>query len=209
MKTILNIDPDFSKMPDGLIPAIVQDHQTREVLMLGYMNKEALEKTCSEGRVTFYSRSKARLWTKGEESGNFLQLVSIKEDCDRDTLLLRVIPQGPVCHKGTGNCWGEENQEQFGFLSALEEIILRRSQDSDPEQSYVARLFSKGINTIAQKVGEEAIETVIEAKDQNDELFLNEASDLLFHYLVLLRAKGFGLTDISGVLKRRHQQKES
>ena len=197
MKTL-----NFSKSTDGLLPAIIQDATTKSVLMLGYMNEEALAKTQDTGNVAFFSRSKNRLWTKGEESGNFLRLVSLKEDCDQDTLLIQVNPQGPTCHKGTDTCWETTNESSFGFLSQLEETIKARKTD-DSDDSYVASLFRKGINKIAQKVGEEAIETVIEAKDDNEELFLNESADLLFHYLILLQAKGYSLQDISAVLEAR------
>ncbi len=188
----------------GLIPAIVQDSNTGKVLMLGYMNREALEATRKIGRVTFFSRSKQRLWTKGEESGNFLELVSIREDCDQDALLVKAIPHGPTCHKGTDTCWGEENSDQFGFLTALESVIRDRRKNA-PENSYVSSLFSKGINKIAQKVGEEAVELVIESKDDSEELFLNESADLLFHYLILLQAKGYALSDVVEILKQRHK----
>ena len=187
----------------GLVPAIIQDAKTKTVLMLGYMNKEAYLKTNETKKVTFYSRSKERLWTKGEESGNFLNLVSIKNDCDTDTLLIAVNPQGPTCHKGTDNCWGDDNEQLFGFFTELEKTIAERKANQDNEKSYVADLFRKGINKIAQKVGEEAVEVVIEAKDDNDDLFLNESADLLFHYLILLKAKGFGLKDIEKVLINR------
>ena len=202
---------DFNKNNDGLVPAIIQDVTTKNVLMLGYLNEEAYEKTVATQKVTFYSRTKNRLWTKGEESGNFLNLIEIKNDCDNDTLLISVKPEGPTCHKGTDTCWGEENEPQFGFLSKLENIIENRKKQSEtkPEErqekdSYVVSLFDSGINKIAQKVGEEAVETVIEAKDQNDDLFLNESADLLFHYLILLQAKGFTLKDITEVLEKRH-----
>ena len=193
---------NFSKSPDGLLPAIIQDATTKTVLMLGYMNATALEKTRETGLVTFFSRSKQRLWTKGEESGNMLQLVSMKADCDQDTLLIQVNPKGPTCHKGTDSCWGEENQTQFGFFSTLEKTIAERKLAND-DKSYVASLFREGINKIAQKVGEEAVETVIEAKDDNAELFLNESADLLFHYLILLQAKGYSLKDIETTLMAR------
>ncbi len=193
---------NFSKSPDGLLPAIIQDATTKTVLMLGYMNAAALEKTQTTGQVTFYSRSKQRLWTKGEESGNFLQLVDIKLDCDQDTLLIQAAPKGPICHKGTDTCWGEENQSHFGFFSELESTIAQRKA-ADDDKSYVASLFREGINKIAQKVGEEAVETVIEAKDDNEELFLNESADLLFHYLILLQAKGYSLKDIEATLVAR------
>ena len=195
---------NFSKSPDGLLPAVIQDATTKTVLMLGYMNAAALEKTRETGLVTFFSRSKQRLWTKGEESGNTLQLVSIKADCDQDTLLIQVNPKGPTCHKGTDSCWGEENQTQFGFFSTLEKTIAERKLAND-DKSYVASLFREGINKIAQKVGEEAVETVIEAKDDNAELFLNESADLLFHYLILLQAKGYSLKDIETTLMARQK----
>lgn len=188
---------------NGLVPAIVQDTQTKTVLMLGYMNKEALEITQKSKRVTFFSRSKNRIWTKGEESGNFLNLKSLKIDCDGDTLLIKASPDGPTCHKGTDTCWEEKNTQDFGFLSDLEQVISNRKHTPN-DASYVSSLFEKGINKIAQKVGEEAVETVIEAKDQNDELFLEESADLLFHYLILLQAKGYCLSDIVNVLKSRH-----
>lgn len=195
---------DFNKNQDGLVPAIIQDSITAKVLMLGYMNKEAFDTTQATGRVTFYSRNKKRLWTKGEESGNFLNLVDIKTDCDQDTLLVAVNPMGPTCHKGSDTCWNEGNEASFGFLSQLETIINERKNSPDNQKSYVASLFREGINKIAQKVGEEAVETVIEAKDDNDELFLNESADLLFHYLILLQAKGFKLHHIAEVLEKRH-----
>jgi len=194
---------DFQKYTDGLVPAIIQDYKTSKVLMLGFMNAEALSKTMQEGRVTFYSRSKKRLWTKGEESGNFLLVKSVMGDCDNDTLLIKAEPLGPVCHTGADTCWSEKNHSE-DFLFYLEDIIKVRRTGTD-EKSYVRQLFKKGINKIAQKVGEEAIETVIEAKDDNKELFLNEAADLLFHYLVLLQAKDFKLDDVINVLKQRHQ----
>ncbi|WP_262713969.1 bifunctional phosphoribosyl-AMP cyclohydrolase/phosphoribosyl-ATP diphosphatase HisIE [Pareuzebyella sediminis] len=196
---------DFKKNENGLVPAVVQDAITKNVLMLGYMNAEALRKTQETKRVTFYSRSKKRLWTKGEESGNYLNLIDIKTDCDNDTLLVSVSPTGPTCHKGSDTCWNQENTTSFGFLSKLESVIEKRRVSSDGSTSYVASLFEKGINKIAQKVGEEAVETVIEAKDNNDELFLNESADLLFHYLILLQAKGFSLKDIEAELKKRHK----
>lgn len=196
---------DFNKNENGLVPVIIQDHITKNVLMLGYMNQEAFDKTVELGNVTFFSRTKKRLWTKGEESGNFLSVVSIQNDCDQDTLLIRVNPAGPTCHKGTDTCWGETNDSSYGFLSQLEEVIKNRREAGNSETSYVASLFEKGINKIAQKVGEEAVEIVIEAKDNNDDLFLNEGADLLFHYLILLQAKGFTLQDIVKVLGERHQ----
>lgn len=172
--------------------------------MLGYMNEAALACTRESQRVTFYSRSKKRLWTKGEESGNFLRVVDIKADCDRDTLLIRAIPQGPVCHTGSDTCWGEVNSQGYGFLSQLEEIIESRKLDVDNQKSYITSLFRKGINAIAQKVGEEAVETIIEAKDTQDDLFLNESADLLFHYLILLSARGYGVQDVVNILQKRH-----
>lgn len=196
---------DFNKNNDGLVPVIIQDASTKNVLMLGYMNQEALDKTQETNKVTFYSRSKKRLWTKGEESGNFLELVDIKNDCDNDTLLIQVNPVGPTCHRGTDTCWGDKNVQGYGFLSQLEDIISSRKNDLENPDSYVASLFRKGINKMAQKVGEEAVETVIEAKDNNNELFLNESADLLFHYLILLQAKGFQLDDIVKTLKTRHK----
>ncbi|MDJ0646239.1 MAG: bifunctional phosphoribosyl-AMP cyclohydrolase/phosphoribosyl-ATP diphosphatase HisIE [Flavobacteriaceae bacterium] len=195
---------DFDKNPDGLVPAIIQDSVTKNVLMLGYMNAEAYQKTIESKKVTFYSRSKQRLWTKGEESSNFLNLKDIKVDCDYDTLLVSAQPQGPTCHKGSDTCWNDVNNTSYGFLSELESIIQNRKENQDDQNSYVASLFRKGINKIAQKVGEEAVETVIEAKDTNDELFLNEAADLLFHYLILLKAKGFSLDQIVTILQKRH-----
>tara|TARA_R100000935_G_C2826289_1_gene162484 strand:- start:634 stop:1266 length:633 start_codon:yes stop_codon:yes gene_type:complete len=203
---------DFNKNNDGLVPVIIQDNSTKNVLMMGYMNEEAFLKTNEINKVTFFSRTKNRLWTKGEESENFLEVVNIKNDCDNDTLLISVNPHGPTCHKGTDTCWGEKNEPNFGFLSELEGIIEDRKKKSEiaPElrrkedASYVVSLFDDGMNKIAQKVGEEAIETVIEAKDDNDDLFLNESADLLFHYMILLKAKGFGLTDIVDVLEKRH-----
>jgi phosphoribosyl-ATP pyrophosphohydrolase/phosphoribosyl-AMP cyclohydrolase len=195
---------NFNKNNDGLVPAIIQDKTTKNVLMLGYMNQEAFDKTVESGKVTFFSRTKNRLWTKGEESGNFLSVVSIQNDCDQDTLLIQVNPAGPTCHKGTDTCWGETNDPSYGFLSQLEEVIKSRREAGNSENSYVASLFEKGINKIAQKVGEEAVEIVIEAKDNNDDLFLNEGADLLFHYLILLQAKGFTLQDIVKVLEGRH-----
>ncbi len=196
---------DFSKN-NGLIPAIIQDATTNVVLMLGYMNEAALKKTITTNYVTFFSRSKQRLWTKGEESGNTLKLVSITPDCDNDTLLVKVIPNGPTCHKGSDTCWGTENKASYGFLSHLETIIENRVQQKNLEDSYVATLYKKGINKIAQKVGEEAIETVIEAKDNNLKAFLNESADLLFHLLILLKAKGVTLNDVVNILNLRHKK---
>ncbi|KIC01104.1 phosphoribosyl-ATP pyrophosphatase [Flavobacterium sp. JRM] len=196
---------DFLKNSDGLIPAIIQDSETKNVLMLGYMNEEAYQKTIETQKVTFYSRTKKRLWTKGEESGNFLHLKSIKNDCDNDTFLIQVQPEGPTCHTGADTCWQEENKTNYGFISDLENTIKSRRENADSEKSYVASLFKLGINKIAQKVGEEAIEVVIEAKDDNDDLFLSESADLLFHYLILLQAKGFQINDVIEVLKKRQK----
>ncbi|MFA9191683.1 bifunctional phosphoribosyl-AMP cyclohydrolase/phosphoribosyl-ATP diphosphatase HisIE [Flavobacterium sp. FZUC8N2.13] len=196
---------DFSKLAHGLIPAIIQDSETKNVLMLGYMNAEAYQKTIETGKVTFYSRSKQRLWTKGEESGHFLNLVDVKNDCDGDTLLIQANPVGPTCHTGADTCWQTPNENSYGFISHLEDTIQSRREKADSEQSYVASLFAKGINKIAQKVGEEAIEVVIEAKDSNDNLFLSESADLLFHYLILLQAKGFKLDDVISILKDRQK----
>ncbi|HXB39805.1 MAG TPA: bifunctional phosphoribosyl-AMP cyclohydrolase/phosphoribosyl-ATP diphosphatase HisIE [Bacteroidia bacterium] len=194
---------DFSKYKDGLAPAIIQDATTNKVLMLGFMNAEALEKTQKENRVTFFSRSKNRLWTKGEESGNFLNAKEILIDCDSDTLLIKANPVGPVCHTGADTCFNEKNEGDF--LSVLEKIIADR-KNHPSEKSYTSSLFAKGINKVAQKVGEEATELVIESKDDNKELFLGEAADLLFHYLILLRAKDFDLQDVIAVLKKRHNK---
>ena len=195
---------DIKYNSDGLIPAIIQDATTKTVLMLGYMNSEAVAKTLGTNKVTFFSRSKQRLWTKGEESGYFLSFKSLQNDCDKDTLLIQATPEGPTCHKGTDTCWGESNTESYGFLSELETIITDRKENASSETSYVSELFEKGLNKIAQKVGEEAVEVVIEAKDENDDLFLNESADLLFHYLILLQAKGFKLDAVIEVLKSRH-----
>ncbi len=199
---------DFKKL-NGLIPAIIQDASTDTVLMLGFMNAEALEKTREEGKVTFFSRTKNRLWTKGEESGNFLNVVEIFEDCDQDTLLIKVNPVGPVCHTGSDTCFNEKNKasldsEGISFISQLQQLIHTRKEEM-PKGSYTTSLFEAGINKIAQKVGEEAVELVIEAKDNNDELFLNEAADLLYHLLVLLTAKGKDIAEVSAVLEKRHR----
>jgi phosphoribosyl-ATP pyrophosphohydrolase/phosphoribosyl-AMP cyclohydrolase len=202
----LSFDPnsvDFQKS-EGLVPAIVQDYATEKVLMLGYLNREALDKTLEEGIVTFYSRSKNRLWTKGETSNNFLHLVSIAVDCDQDTLLIKARPDGPTCHTGADTCWNESNKS-IDFLRQLENVIRQR-RDQPDESSYTASLFKRGINKIAQKVGEEAVELVIEAKDDNADLFLNEAADLLFHYLILLSAKGYELGDVVKILEGRHKK---
>ncbi len=195
---------DFKKYTDGLVPAIVQDFSTNKVLMLGFMNGEAVVKTEELGKVTFYSRTKKRLWTKGEESGNFLLLKEMKLDCDNDTILIKANPVGPVCHTGADTCFSEKNHSN-NFLEYLEHIIELRKQVS-PEQSYVSKLFTKGINKIAQKVGEEAVELVIEAKDNNEDLFLNEAADLMFHYLLLLNAKGYKLQNVIEILQQRHSK---
>jgi phosphoribosyl-ATP pyrophosphohydrolase/phosphoribosyl-AMP cyclohydrolase len=194
--------PDFGKTPDGLLPAIIQDAQTRQVLMLGYMNEEALQLTRSSGLVTFYSRSKQRLWMKGESSGNTLKVNTIQLDCDQDTLLIQVKPHGPVCHKGTDTCWGSSNTPKY-FLPRLEQIIRQRKLEA-PEGSYTARLFASGLAKMAQKVGEEAVETVIEALGTDRKLFLNESADLLYHWLVLLAAKELELRDVELVLEERH-----
>jgi len=196
---------DFTKYADGLVPAVVQDASTKNVLMLGFMNQAAVDATISLQKVTFFSRSKNRIWTKGEESGNYLNYLSMALDCDQDTLLIQANPVGPVCHTGADTCWGTENKvESHDFLVQLEQVIEQRKA-ADPDSSYVASLFAKGINKIAQKVGEEAVELVIEAKDQNNELFLEESADLLFHYLMLLQAKGFKLTDVVKILEKRHK----
>lgn len=199
------MEVNFSKYADGLAPAIVQDENTRKVLMLGFMNQAALDRTREIGKLTFYSRSKKRLWTKGEESGHFLTLKSMALDCDQDTLLIQAMPQGPVCHTGADTCWGEKN-EPAGFLAHLESVIRER-KDHPSENSYVSGLFKKGINKIAQKLGEESVELIIEAKDQDDSLFLNEAADLLFHYLILLQARGHNLQDVGDVLALREVKK--
>ena len=196
---------DFKKYADGLVPAVVQDFTTQKVLMLGFMNEEALKKTEESGLVTFYSRTKKRLWTKGEESGNHLQLKQMLIDCDNDTILIKAEPSGPVCHTGADTCWSEKNHKE-DFLYYLEHIIELRKNGTD-ESSYVKTLLNKGINKVAQKVGEEAIELVIEAKDVNRALFLSEAADLLFHYLLLLQAKDCSLADVVTVLQQRHQPK--
>jgi phosphoribosyl-AMP cyclohydrolase / phosphoribosyl-ATP pyrophosphohydrolase len=199
----LNTPIDFDK-GSGLVPAIIQDASTRTVLMLGYMNAEAVEQTRATGKVTFFSRSKGRLWVKGEESGNFLHLVEMHLDCDNDTLLVLVRPEGPTCHKGTDTCWNGKNEPHFGFLSELQRVIADRKNNPDPK-SYTSQLFAKGINKVAQKVGEEAVELVIESKDTNDALFLNEAADLMYHYIILLQAKGFALEDVVKVLEGRQK----
>ncbi len=196
--------PDFSKDVNGLLPAIIQDVYTGKVLMLGYMNEESWKKTIALNKVTFFSRSKNRLWTKGEESGNFLEVKEIKLDCDNDTFLIKVHPVGAVCHTGNDTCWYEKNKDEFSFLHQLEYIISDRKLNPK-EGSYTNSLFAKGINKIAQKVGEEAVEVVIEAKDKNDDLFKNESADLLFHLLVLFAEKNISLNEVLDVLKKRHQ----
>ena len=198
--------PDFTKDLNGLLPAIIQDFDTGKVLMLGFMNEESFAKTKETNKVTFFSRSKNRLWTKGEESGNFLEVIDIKLDCDNDTFLIKVKPVGAVCHTGNDTCWYEKNKDDFSFLHQLEKVILDRKQNPK-EGSYTNSLFEKGLNKIAQKVGEEAVEVVIEAKDKNDDLFKNESADLLFHLLVLFAEKNISLNDVIDVLKKRHQVK--
>ncbi len=196
---------DFEKM-DGLVPAIVQDALSGKILMQGYMTEEALAKTKETGMVTFFSRSKNRLWTKGETSGNFMELVSITVDCDGDSILVKANPRGPVCHTGADTCWDETNSSKTGFIDQLRAIIKDR-KNNPSDKSYTASLFAKGINKVAQKVGEEAVEIVIEAKDDNKDLFLGEAADLLYHYLVLLEAKGYELDEVMEVLIKRHKEK--
>ncbi|MDJ1499226.1 bifunctional phosphoribosyl-AMP cyclohydrolase/phosphoribosyl-ATP diphosphatase HisIE [Xanthocytophaga agilis] len=197
---------NFDKQ-NGLVPVVVQDSVTQKVLMLGYMNQEAYEKTVQEKIITFFSRSKNRLWTKGETSGHFLHVNEIKIDCDQDTILIRATPDGPTCHTGADTCFNEENKQKGLFLNHLQSIIRQRKGTS-PEESYTAKLFSRGINKIAQKVGEEAVEIVIEAKDDNLDLFKNEAADLLFHFLVLLEAKNVDLDEVVDVLQQRHAAKK-
>ena len=200
----MNNEPDFTKTVDGLLPAIIQDDHTGKVLMQGYMNKESFQKTLDEKVVWFYSRSKQRLWKKGETSGNELQVSTVRLDCDLDSILIKVIPLGPVCHTGADTCFNEINTVSYDWIKHLEAIIEQRQKSGD-SKSYVASLFEKGINKIAQKVGEEAVEVVIEAKDDNEELFLNESADLLFHYLILLKAKGYELNDVLEILKSREK----
>lgn len=193
---------DFEKM-NGLVPAIIQDNYTQKVLMLGFMNKEAYQKTVETGKVTFFSRTKNRLWTKGEESGNFLNVVEIKADCDQDTLLIKVHPEGPVCHTGTDTCWGETNSQDIMFLKELQDFICQRHAEM-PEKSYTTTLFKSGVNKMAQKVGEEAVETVIEACNGTDERLIYEGADLLYHLIVLLTSKGYRIEDLARELKERH-----
>jgi len=195
---------DFDKM-DGLVPTIVQDAISRKVLMQGYMNEDALAKTKETGKVTFYSRSKKRLWTKGETSGNFMEVLSMASDCDGDSILIQANPAGPVCHTGSDTCFDEVNSSKTGFIDQLRAVIKER-KNNPSDQSYTASLFAKGINKVAQKVGEEAVEIVIEAKDDNKELFLGEAADLMYHYLVLLEAKGYELDEVMDVLINRHKK---
>ena len=195
---------DFSKTNNKLIPAIIQDDETKSVLMLGYMNKDSIDKTKKTKKVTFYSRSKKRLWTKGEESGNYLNFISMKIDCDNDTLLIKAKPDGPTCHEGFDTCWKENNYISYGFLSDLEKVIEDRYNDINNKKSYISSLFKEGINKIAQKVGEEAVETIIEVKNNEKERFLNESADLLFHLLILLKAKGVKFDDVISVLKSRN-----
>lgn len=195
---------DFEKM-NGLIPAIIQDKHTQKVLMLGFMNKEAYEKTVETGKVTFFSRTKNRLWTKGETSGNFLNVVSIKADCDNDTLLIQAVPEGPVCHTGTDTCWGEKNEQDVMFLKELQDFIDKRHAEM-PEKSYTTSLFKSGVNKMAQKVGEEAVETVIEACNGTDERLIYEGADLLYHLIVLLTSKGYRIEDLARELKERHSE---
>lgn len=198
------MDLDFDKV-GGLIPAIIQDNITHKVLMLGYMNAEALHKTQETGKVTFYSRTKQRLWTKGEESGNFLNVISIKEDCDRDTLLIKVNPVGPVCHTGADTCFEEENKEDIMFLKYLQQFIEIRYKEM-PEGSYTTSLFQSGINRMAQKVGEEALETVIEACNGTDDRLIYEAADMLYHLIVMLTSKGLSIEDLATELQKRHKK---
>lgn len=193
---------DFNKM-NGLIPAIIQDDKTQKVLMLGFMNEEAYDKTLKTGKVTFWSRTKNVLWTKGETSGNYLNVVSIKADCDNDTLLIKVNPDGPVCHTGTDTCWGEENDNPMAFLSELQRFIEKRHEEM-PEGSYTTSLFQSGVGRMAQKVGEEAVESVIEAMAGNDERLIYEASDMIYHLMVLLTSKGLKIEDLAVELQKRH-----
>lgn len=197
-----NIEIDFEKM-GGLVPAIIQDADTAKVLMLGFMNREAYEKTLETGKVTFFSRTRQRLWTKGEESGNFLHLVSLSVDCDQDTLLIQARPEGPVCHTGTDTCWGEKNERPVLFLQELQDFIRTRHTEM-PEGSYTTSLFCSGVNKMAQKVGEEAVETVIEACNGTDDRLIYESADLIYHLIVLLTSKGYGIEDIARELKVRH-----
>lgn len=198
------MDLDFGKM-NGLVPAIIQDNYTQKVLMLGFMNEEAYNKTVETGKVTFFSRTKNRLWAKGEESGNFLHVVSIAADCDNDTLLIKVNPAGPVCHTGTDTCWGEKNEQDIMFLKELQDFIDKRHEEM-PEKSYTTSLFKSGVNKMAQKVGEEAVETIIEACNGTDERLIYEGADLLYHLIVLLTSKGYRIEDLARELKERHSE---
>lgn len=198
------MDLDFGKM-NGLAPAIIQDNYTQKVLMLGFMNEEAYNKTVETGKVTFFSRTKNRLWTKGEESGNFLHVVSITADCDNDTLLIKVNPAGPVCHTGADTCWGEKNEQDIMFLKELQDFIDKRHEEM-PEKSYTTSLFKSGVNKMAQKVGEEAVETIIEACNGTDERLIYEGADLLYHLIVLLTSKGYRIEDLARELKERHSE---
>ena len=198
------MDLDFGKM-NGLVPAIIQDNYTQKVLMLGFMNEEAYNKTVETGKVTFFSRTKNRLWTKGEESGNFLHVVSIAADCDNDTLLIKVNPAGPVCHTGADTCWGEKNEQDIMFLKELQDFIDKRHEEM-PEKSYTTSLFKSGVNNMAQKVGEEAVETIIEACNGTDERLIYEGADLLYHLIVLLTSKGYRIEDLARELKERHSE---
>lgn len=198
------MDLDFGKM-NGLVPAIIQDNYTQKVLMLGFMNEEAYNKTVETGKVTFFSRTKNRLWTKGEESGNFLHVVSIAADCDNDTLLIKVNPAGPVCHTGADTCWGEKNEQDIMFLKELQDFIDKRHEEM-PEKSYTTSLFKSGVNKMAQKVGEEAVETIIEACNGTDERLIYEGGDLLYHLIVLLTSKGYRIEDLARELKERHSE---
>lgn len=198
------MDLDFGKM-NGLVPAIIQDNYTQKVLMLGFMNEEAYNKTVETGKVTFFSRTKNRLWTKGEESGNFLHVVSITADCDNDTLLIKVNPAGPVCHTGADTCWGEKNEQDIMFLKELQDFIDKRHEEM-PEKSYTTSLFKSGVNKMAQKVGEEAVETIIEACNGTNERLIYEGADLLYHLIVLLTSKGYRIEDLARELKERHSE---
>lgn len=198
------MDLDFGKM-NGLVPAIIQDNYTQKVLMLGFMNEEAYNKTVETGKVTFFSRTKNRLWTKGEESGNFLHVISIAADCDNDTLLIKVHPAGPVCHTGADTCWGEKNEQDIMFLKELQDFIDKRHEEM-PEKSYTTSLFKSGVNKMAQKVGEEAVETIIEACNGTDERLIYEGADLLYHLIVLLTSKGYRIEDLARELKERHSE---
>lgn len=198
------MDLDFGKM-NGLVPAIIQDNYTQKVLMLGFMNEEAYNKTVETGKVTFFSRTKNRLWTKGEESGNFLHVVSIAADCDNDTLLIKVNPAGPVCHTGADTCWGEKNEQDIMFLKELQDFIDKRHEEM-PEKSYTTSLFKSGVNKMAQKVGEEAVETIIEACNGTYERLIYEGADLLYHLIVLLTSKGYRIEDLARELKERHSE---